>query len=166
MTELFKTISNYHFFNYLLPGSIATYYFEKIYSYPLGEPNIVVLLCIYYLAGLLISRIGSLIISLIPKRYLGFQAYDKYIKACQKDSTIVGMYTIANMYRTMAILSLLIGVFEIAYHKKLTPICLFAMLGAFLLIYSYKKQVNLIVKRVQIALKQSEETDKCGNTMI
>lgn len=157
MTELFKTISNYHFFNYLLPGAIGTYYFQQMYNYSLEKSNIIILCCIYYLVGLLISRVGSLVISPILKCWLDFQPYDKYLCASKRDQAIAGMSTIANMYRTLIALVLIISIFELIHNGVTYPLFVLFILGFILLVASYIKQTRLIVKRVRIALETKEE---------
>lgn len=157
MAELFKTISNYHFFNYLFPGAIGTYYFEQIYNYSLEKSNIIILCCIYYLVGLLISRVGSLVIFPILKYWLHFQPYDKYLCASKKDPAIVGMSTIANMYRTLIALALIMSIFEIIHNGIKHPLFILFIFGFILLVASYIKQTRLVVKRVKIALNTKEE---------
>lgn len=157
MTELFKTISKYHFFNYLLPGAIGTYYIEQTYNFPLEKSNIIVQCCIYYLIGLLISRIGALIISPILKHWIHFQPYDKYLCASKMDPTISAMSTIANMYRTISALLLIFSIAEIVHNRIINPLFIFSILGLILLILSYIKQTLLIVKRIEIVSKSKGE---------
>lgn len=157
MKDLLDKLSSYNIFNYLLPGVLFSVIADKITAYHIIQPNIILGVFLYYFIGLLISRIGSLVIEPVLK-YIGFvsfASYSDFVAASKDDSKLELLSEVNNMYRTFISLSLcliLIKVFEqlsnkIQFFKDWqVEIFIVSLLGLFL--FSYKKQTAYITKRI------------------
>ncbi|MCB0707352.1 MAG: hypothetical protein KDC34_18675 [Saprospiraceae bacterium] len=157
MKELIDKISSYNIFNYLFPGLIYVAILREFTVFDIYQENNFIGAFLYYFAGLVISRFGSLVIEPILKRlkFVKYASYEDYIAASDKDNKIELFSEINNMYRTliaMLILLLLAKLFEITTNKLDIPqswefgILILALLTIF--IFSYRKQTNYVVKRV------------------
>lgn len=159
MEEIFKKISHYQIFNYLFPGALATYYLEKFYQISLGGKNFFVVLCCYYVVGLIISRLGALIIETIMKQFITFVPYADYIKATKKDPIIPGMMSIANMYRTLCIIPLLmliLGPIKTNTRDTFIAFYIFLAIAFLVFLFSYIRQINFIIQRARTTLSNQQ----------
>ncbi len=158
MKELLDKLSSYNIFNYLLPGVVFVVLLSKITQYNLIQENIITGAFFYYFIGLIISRVGSLIIEPILKKksFVVFADYSKFIKALKIDGKIEILSEVNNMYRTISSL-LLLAILFVVYEKvasyfslpdRFGPIILLFLLF-FLFLYSYKKQTSYITKRIE-----------------
>ncbi len=157
MKEVIEKISNYNFFNYLLPGIIFTNIADKFTTYVFLENNLVIAVFTYYFIGLVISRFGSLVIEpiLIRSMFVKYTSYKKFIAASKQDEKIELLTESNNMYRTfcsmlfLLLLLKIVEIIELNYPNLmiLNPyLLLLSLLTLFL--YSYKKQSQYISERV------------------
>lgn len=158
MNELLNKISSYHLFNYLLPGCLFAIAGSALTNRHLGQDNIALGFFLYYFYGLVISRIGSLLVEPLLKRlgFLRFADYLQFVEACKNDPKIETLSESNNMYRTICSL-LLVLVALGGYNKLVQRFPQFVryesgFLLALLLImflFSYRKQSAYITKRVK-----------------
>ncbi len=82
MEKIIEKMDSYNIFNYLLPGAIFDYMFEILFHMKLVQGNIVKNLFVYYFLGMILSRIGSIIIETICKKikWVKFADYGDFIK--------------------------------------------------------------------------------------
>lgn len=157
MKDLLDKLSSYNIFNYLFPGIIFVILAEKLTSCSFVQKDIVLGVFLYYFIGLVISRIGSLIIEPILKKlkFLLFAPYHDFVSASKKDSVINILSEANNMYRTFCsvflLLILLKGYELIAkkfsiFNDWKSEIIAIGLLVLFL--FAYKKQTDYITKRV------------------
>jgi hypothetical protein len=157
MKDLLDKLSSYNLFNNLFPGIIFVLVTSKYTAYNYVQENLVTGIFLYYFIGLVISRIGSLFVEPILKyfSFLKFTDYKNYVKASQKDITIVTLSEVNNMYRTVCSLFIVISFLKV--YEKLESIIVFLpnwrteiLITSLLLLFlfSYKKQTNYINKRV------------------
>lgn len=171
--SMLEKISSYNIFNNFFPG-IAFCYMVKIFTdYELDIGNLWENIFIYYFWGLVIGRIGSLVIenmlmkvriknkkSKLKENYIERASYKEYIKASEKKSFIKILNETNNMYRAMISVFasvLIIKLYEILsiyfinlFGKIEIPLeILLLITGMILFIVSYKKQTDYIRKRVQ-----------------
>lgn len=155
MKEIIEKISSYNLFNYLFPGVLYVIILNKITSCNLIQENIFIGVFLYYFIGLVLSRIGSLVIEPILKKVALFADYSDFISASKEDNKIELFSEINNMYRTLISLFSVILVTKIYdilsenfnFLKLVLPYILIATL-LFLFIFSFKKQTAYIVKKV------------------
>lgn len=158
MKDILSKISSYNLFNYLLPGILFAILAEKITSYKIVQSDIIMGLFLYYFCGLVISRIGSLILESAMKKtsFVTFASYKDFVHVSTKDPSIETLSEVNNMYRTLAALFfvlLTIKAFEtvtmwLNMNASSAVYILFALLFA-LFAFSYRKQTKYITQRVE-----------------
>lgn len=157
MKELLDKLSSYNIFNYLLPGVLFTVILKALTEYDFTQENILIGAFVYYFIGLIVSRIGSLVIEPILKKikFLKFSKYSDFITASKKDIKIEVLSEVNNMYRTICsllLLTFILKLFEwfctnVEFLKDYDTFILIALLlGLFL--FSYRKQTDYVRKRV------------------
>lgn len=157
MSEIIGKISSYNIFNFLFPGIIFCSLIKEFTSFSLPEYGILENIFIYYFCGLCISRFGSIAIEPILKKikFIKFSQYEDYIEASKNDATIKILLEVANTYRT--ILAVFIIFIIVKIYEPLKNLCSFFEYAGYVIIflslitiflYSYKKQINFIVKRI------------------
>jgi len=157
MSEFLKKLSSYNIFNYLLPGIIFVILIEKLTTYSLILDNMLLGLFLYYFIGLVISRLGSLILEPLFKKIsiVQFSTYHDFINASKQDNKIETLSEVNNMYRTFS--ALLVTVILILVYKSVVaviPLLLFiqdyllSVLLLIIFIFSYRKQSSYITKRI------------------
>ena len=163
MEAILEKISSYNIFNYLVPGVLFAVVADAMTSYRFLQDNVIVGLFIYYFIGLVISRIGSLLVEPILKKigFISFVEYSKFIAASKPDPKINLLSETNNMYRTLCSTVLLL--LAVVLFDKYAPslpwldaaslyIVGVALLALFL--FAYRKQTKYIVKRVNNAVKK------------
>jgi hypothetical protein len=157
MSEILDKISSYNIFNYLLPGSLFAVIADGYSSYSLIQDDVLIGIFAYYFIGLVISRIGSLVIEplLIKIGFLKYSDYPDFVSASKADKKIDLLVEVNNMYRTLLSLFAVLIAFllfdrlatELPTMRMLAPYAGFiGLIGLFL--FSYRKQTDYIVKRV------------------
>ena len=168
MREIVDRLSSYNIFNYLLPGILFVGLSKEITSFSLAQDNLLIGLFLYYFIGLIISRIGSLILEplLTEKiKFVEFAKYENYVKASKLDPKIDIFSEQNNMYLSLCMLSIVLIVLKIYDLASGTgssdnALIIFIFLVGLIVIFlfSYKKQTEeYIVKRVKIALEKEEQ---------
>lgn len=158
MKELLDKLSSYNIFNYLFPGVVFVVILSKITEYNFIQKDFIVGAFLYYFIGLIVSRVGSLIIEPTLKwlSFVNFTDYSRFVKASKEDSKIEVLSEVNNMYRTICSLILLEILFFI-YEKISSFLNISTTVGAILLLilffilflFSYKKQTEYITKRIE-----------------
>lgn len=157
MKDLLEKLSSYNLFNYLFPGILFAVMVDRLTSYHLLLDNIVIGVFVYYFYGLVISRIGSLLIEPFLKwiHVVNFASYSDFINASKSDSKIELLSEANNMYRTLisVFFCLLFFMTVESIEKKLLFISKYSPLIAviFLLvifILSFRKQTSYIRSRI------------------
>jgi hypothetical protein len=158
MKDLLNKISSYNLFNYLLPGILFAVVAERITAYKIIQSDIIIGLFLYYFCGLVISRIGSLILEPAMKKasFVTFSSYKDFVHVSANDPSLETLSEVNNMYRTLSALFFVLIVikpFEIVMgwlnlNVDTTAYILFVMLFA-LFALSYRKQTKYITQRVE-----------------
>jgi hypothetical protein len=158
MEHLLEKLSSYHIFNNLLPGVIFVVLAEVVTDYSFVQDNLLVGVFVYYFIGMVISRIGSLIIEPILRfvSFLDYTSYADYLQALEQDKTIEILSEVNNTYRTlcsMAIFLIFLKFYE-CFEQIVTPlqgegtyVLLWALTIIFL--FSYRKQTSYITNRIK-----------------
>ena len=99
--KLVDSISSYEILNNMLPGTIYVAMAERYTTLSFRSGDIWSDLVVYYFIGLVIGRIGSLLVEpLLRLCKLLNKDYENYITAELKDNRFKGLSAICNMYRT------------------------------------------------------------------
>ena len=172
MKDFLQKLSSYNIFNYLLPGILFVGIAEKLTSYSFIHDNLLIGLFLYYFFGLIISRIGSLIVEPFLKRvkFVRFADYPDFVEASKSDPEIGLFSEQNNMFRTLCSLFIVL-IFVKIYdeYKDMLPWSadtsgfIFFLLLLVLLLFSYRKQTQYVVQRIKIAKEKPEETEKTEN---
>jgi hypothetical protein len=162
MDKLLEKLSSYNLFNYLLPGVVFVIVAKQFVGLDLTQPDLALAAFLYYFLGMVISRVGSLVVEPVLKKisFITFSDYSKYIAATQKDKTIETLSEANNTYRTIIALFIiclvlkcylwLAGIFEVLHtHSTL----ILVLMVSTLFLFSYRKQTSYVYKRIESALK-------------
>ena len=169
METLFEKISSYNFLNNLLPGAVFCYLLKYFTLINLIGEELIGNLFFYYFCGMVISRIGSIIVEPLFKKVkiVTFAEYKSFLKASEVDIKIDTLSETNNTYRTFIALFLIIG--SLKMYIYISNFCnvpnsigtILLLVGLLLLFsISYRKQVSYITKRVDNACNsnQNQET--------
>ena len=166
MDKLIDKISSYNILNNLIPGCIFCYIFSYSSGVDILPDRTIELLLVYYFVGMVISRLGSLVVEPLSIKIgvVKYANHPDYITASKKDGLIVTLLETSNLYRTIAaggLLTVLIKLYIVVEQRiwfllnarsYLVGIMLFVL---FLL--SYRKQAKYIKSRVEHAIKNDNE---------
>lgn len=167
MSDFLQKLSTYNVFNFLVPGVLYALVVSETTTFNLIQQDLLTGIVLYYFIGLVISRIGSLVLGpfLRMVRWTIFADYGKYIDACKADPKILQLVEDANMYRTLSVVAICC-LATIAYSNYASR-CTFvveheAVLGIGLLLVlfliSYRKQTQFVTSRV--VHNESTQTQK------
>lgn len=172
MTDLFlkllDKISSYQIFNYLFPGVIFIEGVEimKIISFP--DDILIFRFFLYYIAGMILSRIGSVIIEKIYKKFCWviYANYKNYLSALKKDEKLDILVMENNTYRTLIatflVLLLLYCLSQFSwfsiFNNSTWSTIVFIVLLIILFSFSFAKQTSFIRKRTHndLGIEDSE----------
>jgi len=158
MNDLISKISSYEIFNNIIPGAVFAFLLEALSIFHFETTSIITDVVLYYFLGLIVSRIGSLIIdpALQLSGIIEKADYSAFIRASAKDEKILVLLEFRNLLRT--VFSLLIVTLAAYLWVILTPsfqlssttknILVLSSL-ALLFLLSYRKQNRFITKRVE-----------------
>jgi hypothetical protein len=156
--DLFDKLSSYNIFNYLLPGAAFCMIAERLTELKFVQEDLLNAFFVYYLIGMIISRIGSTIIEPVLKKikFVKFSDYGKYIDKSKEDPLLATLSEQNNTYRTllsMFILLLIVDNINALQGKfpwldnNMPSLALSSMVV--LLAFSYRKQTNFITNRIE-----------------
>lgn len=165
MEKLIEKLDSYSILNNLLPGAVFAYLFEYIFAVDIVRDGIVENLFIYYFIGMIVSRIGSLVVEPLCKKikWVKYADYSNYLKASRKDDKIDVLSEVNNSFRTIFSLCLIlittklymliIAWLEIPQnYNKLIVLAVITLIFA----VSYRKQTKYVVDRVNKVNEQEE----------
>lgn len=165
MEKFLNKISEYHFLQSVVPGMIFTYCSKMFYEVNFLTDKLVYDFIVILIIGLIISRIGSIIVEPLLKKMkiLNYCKYTDYVEASQKDCLIKNLSETNNLYRVI-IATFLVLLFEKLYliiSEKFVWLndwsyLIISVLLIVLFIFSYRKQTKYINQRVDNALDKSE----------
>lgn len=172
MKEIIDKLTSYNIFNYLFPGILFAGIGSRYTPYALMLDDIVVGAFVYYFYGLVISRIGSLVIEpfLRKLKFIQFAPYAQYVAASKADEKIEVLSETNNMYRTLIstlVCLLLVKIysqlqFAYSWFPEYAPSVVIVVL-LILFIYSYKKQTEYIANRIiGASQKKTSEVGSVG----
>ena len=174
MDEFLGKLSSYNLFVNLVPGCIFMFYLQELRCVVqiLNTENSVTvftLLCLWYVIGIVINRVGSLVIEPLYKKFniILFASYDDYVNAEKQDNKITLLSEVNNFYRSMVALFSAIILSEITLNKfdmeimKGNWFILIILLMCFVIFsLSYRSQTRYIKSRIEATLK-SRTNFKC-----
>lgn len=175
LKQIIDKISSYNIFNNLYPGILLCYLLKFMFDINILSDNWFEYLILFYFIGMVISRIGSLIIEPIMKKIkvkkkplLQFSPYSDYEKASNEVPLVATLSETNNTYRTLLscfvgtlVLKICLVVNKACVEKNFTffqdnkdwiiLILLIILFGA-----SYVKQTSYVRKRVESIIKRTK----------
>ena len=158
MENILDKLSSYSILNNLLQGGIFCYLMDFLFKINLLKDDAIMNICIFYFIGMIMSRIGSIVIEPLLKKvkFVIFADYKDYIIASEKDFDIKILSETNNLYRSilgllfvLLIVKLyLILVEQCNYLNKIFP-TIFIVFLFILFAFSYRKQTKYIKRRVE-----------------
>lgn len=167
MSNILGKLDSYQILTNLLPGAFFVYILKIFLGISLPADNVVENIVVYYFAGLVINRIGSLTIEPILKkvRFIKHAPYPSFVKAERINPKITTLSEMNNYTRsllTSAILFPIIWIIQalsVEWHwlsanwKVVAAIFLIVIF-----LFSYRKQSKYVCDRVEAVNSQSKET--------
>lgn len=169
-----EKISSYNIFNNLLPGIAFCYILDKTTRFTIANGSLLENLFIYYFVGMIISRIGSLIIEPLLTKvkikaigpFIKKSDYKDYIAASKAEPFIEVLNETNNLYRTTISIGFSLLIAKL-YDWKIHDILInkisndWLVVVAFLVlmivfVVSYKKQTNYINKRIKNYMEKNQ----------
>lgn len=151
-------LSQYNFLTNLIPGSVLCILLEYIIGIEVIPFNAYEAGVVFYFAGLVNGRFGSLVVERILKKikFVHFAQYKDFVAAEKIDSKISTLSQENNTYRSyisVTFLSLLFWVYRLIVDAPTLKV----VIGGFLLIlgllilfmFAYRKQTNYVRSRVE-----------------
>lgn len=158
INDLLDKITSYNLFNYLLPGVLFAVLATSLTDVTLVQEDVVTGAFFYYFLGVVISRIGSLILESLLE-WIGFLTtgdYGEYVSASKADQKIEVLLETRNMYRSLlAVFISLLGLKTYLWIEGSFPgleaLRAWLAIGFFiaLFLFSYRKQTKYIISRAQ-----------------
>ena len=175
LKQIVDKISSYNIFNNLYPGILLCYLLKIIFDINMLSDNWFENLILFYFVGMVISRIGSLIIEPIMKKIrinkkplLQFSPYSDYERASNEEPLVATLSETNNTYRTL--LSCFVCTFVFKICVVINKICvenkftffqenkdwIILILLIILFAFSYVKQTSYVRKRVESIIKRTD----------
>lgn len=165
MSDFIAKLSSYNFLNYLLTGVIFVVLATYFTSFNFAPKDLILGVFVLYFIGILVSRVGSLFLEPLLKkmRFVKFAPYRDFVSASSKDTTLEVLSEANNVYRSL--LAAVVCVFllrvvqavELRYPSIASFNSWILLLGILLiLLFSYKKQVGYVRKRVEVIMEQNQ----------
>ena len=156
--EVIEKITSYNIFTNLLPGAVFVYAADRYYGTGFISDDLLVNVFVFYFFGLLIGRVGSLLVE-PPLKYMQLirkNSYGQYIDAERSDAKIGVLLEARNVYRSFVALCLLLLILSVYRYAELQfpmisewrGLIATLFLGILFLI-SFIKQDKYIVERVK-----------------
>lgn len=155
-------ISQYNFLTNIIPGSVLCILIEYIVGIDVIPTNAYEAGVVFYFAGLVNGRFGSLIVEKVLKKlnFVQFAPYKDFVKAEKVDPKISTLSQENNTYRSyisVAFLSLLFWVFRLIVDAPSLKVSIggsLLLLGSLILfMFAYRKQTNYVRNRVESAIE-------------
>lgn len=158
MKDLLDKLSSYNIFNYLFPGVLFAVFVDSLTSFQILQKDPVAGVFVYYFLGSVVSRIGSLFIEPLLRRFnfVTFASYENFVRASKADQKIEILSEANNMYRTIC--ALMVSVGGVVLYERTAIYCpsisaalpWVLIIGLFALyLLSYRKQTAYITKRIE-----------------
>lgn len=167
MDKYLEKLSRYHLLTNLIPGVLFLCLLNMLGIFNIDFTDLVSVFFVGYFTGMVISRIGSIIIEPWFKKWkiVRFASYSDFLEAEKKDVKILELLADNNLCRTFVALFLILIVLEVCHIIPVvdefihTRWAVLALLVFLLLLYvlAFRKQSSYILKRVKKANNQPIE---------
>lgn len=170
LAQIVEKISSYNIVNNLYPGILFVYVLKIMFGTNLLSNNWFENLIVFYFVGMVLSRIGSIVIEPVMKKIkiIKYAPYQDYVKASSIDPLVGTLSETNNTYRTL--LSTFICAFVYKLGAPINEVCLknkitflqenkdWILLTVLILlfVFSYVKQTSLCAKKSGVCIKKKK----------
>lgn len=157
MGEFVKSIidklSTYQFFNFIYPGAVflGLLKFKEV-QLPMLE-NVWWFLLASYFLGMMISRFGSIVIEWISEKAKWITKYDikAYAKHLKADSFTGVLLELANIYRTLCSMGIILMICTIVGYNGADKCCMILLEVVFVALFwmSFIKQYHYLLNKLK-----------------
>lgn len=170
MEKLLDKITSFNIFTYFLPGLIFSFLVERYTSWVLLSGEVYKDVFIIYFIGLVISRIGSVIIEpiLVSLKFVKMGKYEDYVAACKLNTKVEVIHEVTITYRSllaaiiMFCLLYLVSILETklpVLEPYTAPAALVA--AVVILMFSFRKQSKYLTRIVKCSAEEKKpDTNK------
>lgn len=158
MIGIIEKLNSYQILTNLMPGAFFGLGIKFLFGLMLPTQNVGEEVITYYFMGLIINRIGSLVVEPILKKigFVRFAPYSEYTKTEKLDSKIITLSEMNNYTRsllTSVLIFPIIGVLQVVFAKWIWlstgwRIWVIALL-ILLFLLTYRKQTEYVRKRIE-----------------
>lgn len=163
MSNVIEKLDSYQIMTNLLPGTFIGIALEFILGMGITSPSVTEKIVIYYFIGLILNRIGSLVVNPILKkcRVIVEAPYQEYVKAVKEDSRIDILSETNNYFRTLLAGTILLLILYICMNSEIvwkwlvsnwrcsSLVCLIV-----LFVFAYRKQTDYVRRCVEAVNSQ------------
>ena len=169
MSAIIEKLDSYNILTNLLPGAFFCIMFNVIFGVSLASVNTLENVVMYYFAGLIIGRLGSLFIPkiLINLRFVSYASRKDYVKAVKNDTKIAILSEASSYYRSLLACNFLLLLLWIS---SILPFnwdwINFSWRGivtiplVILFLFAFRKQNLSVSSRVSAIIELDEETEE------
>lgn len=158
MKSLIEKIDSYQIITNLLPGAFLILLLKYLSIFDYNNLNKVEIIAICYFGGLIVGRIGSLVIEPILKKvcFIKYSEYNDFVKASKEDSKLDILVQTSNFNRSILTCVAITPLIKVAQAieerwKVIQPgskwVSIFLLIVLFL--FAYRKQIKFIKDRVE-----------------
>ena len=168
MSYILDKLGSYQVLTNLLPGALFGLTIRFFFGLTIPTTNVGEDIVVYYFMGLIINRIGSLVVEPILKilHFIKYASYADFVEAAKSDAKIDTLLEMNNYTRSLLTCFLLLPAVRIlqvlssywTWFSLNWEWCAIALL-AVLFLFAYRKQTNYVHKRVA-AVNSHEAKDK------
>lgn len=154
VNSLFNRLSSYQLLAILLPGASLLGYMKIFLCIDIKvDENVWWFLLSSYVTGVILSRIGSVVIEGIMKKFSYIKKYDiqKYINKRKEDDLVETLLSFANLYRSFSAVFLTLPIISILKGYKPDEHCtmyILYLLSLILFVFSFYKQYGYFCNSV------------------
>lgn len=158
MENFLDKLSSYNLLNNLFPGTIFCYLMNMLLEINLLNEDFIVNIFLFYFIGMIVSRIGSVVVEPTLKKikFIIFADYSKYVTASRQDPKIDILSETNNTYRSIlgVCITLLICKLYLYLINKIDFLidysAIIIIISIFILFaFAYRKQTSYIKRRVE-----------------
>lgn len=175
MDKFLDKLSSYNILNNILPGVVFCNLLNMLLGVNVIKDGIIESLFMYYFIGMVISRVGSVIVEPICKKIkvVELVPYNEFLKASLEDEKVNILLESNNTYRTMLSMSLILLIIKIYSFLK-SKFIIFTILANYktsiiiislviLFGFSYRKQTSYIKNRAECIIENINECKQKGD---
>ena len=166
MEKVVEKLDPYNILNNLLPGVVMVFLLRKELGINLVDDNMIEILFISYFVGMIISRVGSLVVEPICRivKLVDHVTYEDFIRASKDDDKIELLSETNNSYRSFLTVGIIVlmGKLCVFLATKVSipsSVVDIIMILVIIIVFAcaYRKQTDYIVKRVSNVNKREEK---------